>query len=61
MLLESYSDMSIGIMLSWKEFHFENASDVFDLVLTILVTLVVIGGPIASYLLLLKYANELDG
>ena len=61
MLLESYSDMSIGIMLSWKEFRFENASDVFDLVLTILVTLVVIEGPIVSYLLLLKYANELDG
>ncbi len=61
MLLESYSDMSIGIMLSWRESRFENASDVFDSVLTFLVTLTVIGGPIASYLLLLKYANELDG
>ena len=58
-LLESYSDMSIGIMLSWRVTRFDNASDVFDSVLTFLVTLIVIGGPISSYLLLLKYKNEL--
>ena len=61
MLLESYSDMCVGILLSWREPRFENVSDVFDLVFTFIVTLIVIGGPILSYLLLLKYANELDG
>jgi hypothetical protein len=58
-LIESYSDMSIGIMLSWRETRFNNASDVFDSVLTFFVTLIVIGGPISSYLLLLKYKSEL--
>ena len=60
-LLESYSDMSIGIMLSWRVSLFENASDVFDFVFTFFVTLIVIGGPILCCLLLLRYASELDG
>ena len=61
MVLESYSDMCVGILISWRQPRFENISDVFDFVLTFIVTLIVIGGPILSYLLLLKYANELDG
>ena len=60
-LLESYSDMSIGIMLSWREPRTLTPSDAFDLGLTCVVTLIVIGGPICLYFLLRKYANELDG
>ncbi len=61
MLLESYFEMCVGILISWRQPRFENVSDVFDLVFTFIVTLIVIGGPILSYLLLVKYANELDG
>ena len=61
LVLESYSDMCVGILISWRQPRFENVSDVFDFVLTFIVTLIVIGGLILSYLLLLKYANELDG
>ncbi len=61
MLLESYCDMSVGIMLSWREPRTLTSSDAFDLGLTCVVTLIVIGGPISQYFLLRKYANELDG
>ncbi len=61
MLLESYCDMSVGIMLSWREPRTLTHSDAFDLGLTCFVTLIVIGGPIYQIFLLRKYANELDG
>ncbi len=61
MLLESYCDMCVGIMLSWREPRINTPSDIFDLVLTCVVTLLVIGGPISQYFLLRKYANELHG
>ncbi len=61
MLLESYCDMSVGIMLSWREPRTLTPSDAFDLGLTCFVTLIVIAGPIYQYFLLRKYANELDG
>ena len=53
--------MSVGIMLSWREPRTLTPSDAFDLGLTCVVTLIVIGGPISQYFLLRKYANELNG
>ena len=61
MLLESFCDMSVGIMLSWRELRTLTPSDAFDLGLTCVATLIVIGGPIYVYFFLRKYANELDG
>ena len=58
--IESYWDLCVGILLSWREPRINKPSDVFDLILTIIVTLVVFAAPIALYLLLRKYANELD-
>ncbi len=47
MLLESYCDMSVGIMLSWRDPRSVTQSDIFDIVLTCVITLIVIGGPIS--------------
>jgi hypothetical protein len=61
LLIESYCDMSIGVMLSWREPNTLTLSDAFDLVLTCFVSLIVVLGPISAYFLLRKNANDLDG
>jgi len=61
LLMESYCDMSIGVMLSWREPNTLTLSDAFDFVLTCFVSLIVVWGPITAYFLLRKNANNLDG
>ena len=60
LILESYWDLCLGISLSWTEPRFDNASDIFDFLLTCFFTLVLIAVPIIGHLLIRKYADELD-
>jgi hypothetical protein len=55
--LESYLDMCIGIYCSFKMLSFETGSDIFDIVLTCLCTLIVVGLPIAIILVLRKHSK----
>jgi hypothetical protein len=60
MILESYLDFCVGIMLSLREPHYDTPSDIFDFFLTCFFVLVVIVWPIASFFLMRKNANQLD-
>ncbi len=60
LILEGFSDLCTGIMLSINDPHFDTGSDIFDLALTCFFALVVIAGPISAYLLLRKYDTQLD-
>jgi hypothetical protein len=58
--LESYFDLCFEIMNSWTEPRFDKPSDIFDFVLTLFFSFVVIGGPIISFFLICNYSNGLD-
>ena len=60
LIIESFFDLSTGVMLSVNDPRFDSASDIFDFVLTCLFALVVITAPLFSYLLLRKYDSQLD-
>jgi hypothetical protein len=60
LIIQSYWDLCLGIFFSWQEPRFNNPSDIFDFILTLFFTLVVVAGPLTFYLLLRKYAQELD-
>ena len=60
LILESYWDLCVGILLSFKEPRYDKLSDIFDFCLTVFFALFVIAGPIASFFTLQKNANQLD-
>ncbi len=60
LIIQSYWDLCLGIFFSWKEPRFDNPSDIFDFILTLFFTFVVVAGPLTFYLLLRKHAQELD-
>jgi hypothetical protein len=54
LILESYFDLCVGIMLSFKEPRFEKPSDIFDFTQTVFFAVVVFAGPISTFLLFHK-------
>jgi hypothetical protein len=59
LIIESFFDLCVGILLSFSEPSFDNPSDIFDFTLTCLFSLIVIAAPITSLLLHYKYSKEL--
>jgi hypothetical protein len=53
-IIESYIDMSVGTLLSFKNLIFTTGSDIFDIFFACLCTIILFGFPIAVYLLLRK-------
>jgi len=53
-LIESYFDFAVGIMLSLEQPKFETASDYYDFSLACFFSVVMVGLPIFSYIILKK-------
>jgi hypothetical protein len=53
-LIESYFDFAVGIMLSFEQPKFETASDYYDFALACIFSVVMVGLPIFSYIILKK-------
>ena len=59
MIIESFFDLCVGILISFSEPSFDKPSDILDFTLTCLFSVIVIAAPIASLLLYCKYSKEL--
>jgi hypothetical protein len=60
LFIESYFELCVAIMLSFRAPRFDKPSDIYDFAVTVFFAFVVIAGPIALFKLMKKHGNELD-